>query len=214
MGYICCTSWSLASDNDTSVDILNHNAIFNTKVHEFHQELGDQHPEVFISLVQTYLTSMYGSNLWDLYSCSADKLYSAWNFLIKDVYKLPYATHRHIAYNITDKTHLRVSLLRRFINFYKKLEMCSKPEILHLFYLQHTNQRSAFGRNCANICSEFKATSIKDLNYGDISMPELMDNTQAYRIPLLKELLNLTNNTNCELPQIGSAHVIDFICCQ
>ena len=92
--------------------------------------------------------------------------------------------------------------------------MCAKPEILHLFYLQRTDQRSAFGRNCTNICKEFDATCITDLKYGDISMPELMDNTQAYRIPLLKELLNLPNSTNCDLPQIGAAHVIDFICCQ
>ena len=117
------------------------------------QEFGDQYPEVFIKLVQIYLTNMYGSNLWDLYHLSADKLFLAWNFLIKYTYDLLFATHRQIIYNITYQTHLRVSIIRRFVNFYSKLSMCCKPEIVHLFNLQKSDVRSVFGRNCANICN-------------------------------------------------------------
>ena len=73
----------ITTDEDTSADILSSKAIFITKAHELRQELGDQNPEVFIRLVQIYLTSMYGSNLWDLYHNSAGKLFSAWNTLIK-----------------------------------------------------------------------------------------------------------------------------------
>ena len=204
---------TITIDENTSTDILSNKAIFNTKVHELRQELGDQHPEVFIGLVQTYLTSMYGSNLWDLYHNSANRLFSAWNFLIKETFNLPYATHRHIVYNITEKTHLRVSLLRRFLNFYKALGMCSKPEIVHLFFLQKYDQRSVFGRNCFNICNEFEVNNISDLKYRDIHMPTLMDETQEWRLPFLSDLLSLRNNDQCDIPENDLVSMIDFVCC-
>ena len=68
---------------------------FISKVHVLRQELGDQHPEVFMKLVQLYLTSMYGSNLWNLFGDAAGKLYSAWNMLLKNTFGLPFATHRY-----------------------------------------------------------------------------------------------------------------------
>ena len=178
------------------------------------QELGDQHPEVFISLVQIYLTSMYGSNLWDLYHSSAEKLFSAWNFLIKNTFSLPFVTHRHIVYNITNKTHLRVALIRRFIKFYKKLEMSSKPEFIHLFSLQKSDQRSVFGRNCTKICREFQADKITDIRFEDVSMPVLMDDSQNWRIPFLHDLLRLRDDVLCDIPKIDITQMIDFICCK
>lgn len=202
------------TEEDTSADILSHKAIFNTKVHELRQELGDQHPEVFISLVQTYLTSMYGSNLWDLYHSSADKMFSAWNFFIKNTYNLPYATHRHIVYNITEKTHLRVSIFRRFLKFYTKLEMCNKPEIVNLFYMQRYDQRSVFGRNCAKICHEYNVFNVNEVKYNDVSMPTLTDDSQDWRIPFLNDLLKLRNdNTHCDIPRSDIVQLIDYICC-
>ena len=204
----------ITTDEDTSADILSKKAIFNTKVHELRQELGDQKPEVFLRLVQTYLTSMYGSNLWDLYHSSAVKLFSAWNFLIKNTYNLPFATHRHIVYNISNKTHLRVALIRRFIKFYMKLQMCSKPEIVHLFYKQKCDQRSVFGRNCIKICREFNTDNVSDILLNDVSMPVLMDESQNWRIPFIHDLIlllddPLSDNVNSDFRQI-----LDYICYQ
>ena len=203
----------ITSVNDTSADILRNKSIFNTKVHELRQELGDQHPEVFLSLVQTYLTSMYGSNLWDLYHSSADKLYTAWNFLRKNTFNLPYATHRYILYNISEKTHLRVALFRRFINFYKKLELCSKPEIVHLFSLQKLDQRSVLGRNCTKLCREYNVTTVNEIHKNDVSMPILMDDSQKWRIPFLHDLLHLRDQPQCDIPQNDILQIIDYICC-
>ena len=204
----------ITKDEDSSKAILSSKAIFNSKVHELRQELGDQYPEVFISLVQVYLTSMYGSNLWDLYHVSAEKMFSAWNFFIKNTFSLPFATHRHIVYNITNKTHLRVALLRRFINFYKKLENCSKPELIHLFSLQKCDQRSVFGRNCSKICHEFNVVKINDIKLKDVSMPVLMDDSQNWRIPFLHDLLGLHDEPSCDIPKIDITQMIDFICCK
>ena len=118
---------------------------------------------------------MYDSNLWDLYHPSANKLFSAWNSLIKYTYNLPFATHKQILYNITEHTHLRVSIIRRFLNFYKKLSLCSKPEIINLFNLQKNDVRSVFGRNIANICHEFNYNNMLDIKREIfVCLPRLM----------------------------------------
>ena len=204
---------TITTHDVTNFDVLSHKAIFNSKVHELRQELGDQHPEVFISMVQTYLTSMYGSNLWELYHASANKLYSAWNFLIKNAFNLPYPTHRYITFNITNKTHIRVSLLRRFVNFYTALALCPKPEIVHLAHLQKSDQRSVFGRNCAQICNEFNVNSINELDCRDICMPSIMEERQEWRIPMLMDLINMRDDTNCDLPADVMTNFINIICC-
>ena len=68
-----------------------------------------------MTLVQIYLSSMYGSNLWDLFDCHAEKLYISWNVLIRTTFKLHFATHRYIVYNLTKIPHIRISLLKRFV---------------------------------------------------------------------------------------------------
>ena len=83
---------------------------FISNVHELRQEVGDQHPEVFMRLVNLYLTCMYGLNLWNIFSDIANKLYSAWNMLIKNTFELPHAPHSYILYNISNITHLKIAL--------------------------------------------------------------------------------------------------------
>ena len=199
---------------DTSADILSSKGLFNSKVHEFRQEFGDQHPVVFIKLVQIYLTSMYGSNLWDLYHPSANKLFSAWNSMIKYTYNLPFATHKQILYNITEQTHLRVSIIRRFVNFYKKLSLCSKPEIINLFYLQRNDVRSVFGRNIANICHEFNTNNMLDIKPRDICMPAPTDDSLTWLLPLLNDLILLRNDPRCDIPTNDILCMINDICCR
>lgn len=206
----------ITTEEDTSADILIRKGEFNSKVHELRQELGDQYPFVFIQLVRTYLTSMYGSNLWDLYHASAEKLYIAWNFLIKNTFKLPYATHRYILYNITEIPHLRVALLRRFVKFYNKLQMCNKPEILHLFYLQRSDQRSVFGRNCRKLCAECGVVSVDYVNVKSVCMPIEMGVSDEWRMPFLLDLLDLRdyNSINSDISKEHIDSMISLICCE
>ena len=55
----------IVSTEDDAKDILSRRGEFIYNVHQLQQELGDQHPDVFMRLVQIYLSSMYGSNLWN-----------------------------------------------------------------------------------------------------------------------------------------------------
>ena len=83
-------------DENMDHDIFAKRAEFITKIHSLTQELGSQHPSVFIKLVRIYFCSFFGSNLWDLYSLPSNRLFTTWNVSVRQFYNLPFATHRHI----------------------------------------------------------------------------------------------------------------------
>ena len=202
------------TDESTQHDILLRKGEFISKVHSLRQEVGAQVPDVFMFLVQSYLSSMYGSNLWDIFGVWTNKVFIAWNSLIRDTFKLPYATHRNILYNISKITHIRSSLIKRFIKFYSRLEVCQKPEVRHLLTKQKLDCRSVFGRNCFHICKNFKVTDVKRVNFIDISMPIDIEVLQSWRLPFLLDLLTLRDSNCSDIPVSHLNDLIQFICCQ
>ena len=194
---------------DYSKDILCRRGEFISNVHQLQQELGDQHPDVFMRLVQTYLSSMYGSNLWDLFGVSSEKLYIAWSVLLKLTFKLPHPTHRYILYNICSIPHLRISLLKRFVKFYRKLQNCKKPEIINLFLLQRRDPRSVFGINCLGICGEMGVPSVDRVNVNKIKMPINLPEDQEWRMNFIRDLLTVP-----DIPQGDIDIMLNFICCE
>ena len=202
------------SDENMSHDLLHKRAEFISKLHALRQDIGNQDPDVYMSLVSIYLISLYGSNLWDLYSAAADKLYASWNVLIKDTYNLPFATHRYISQEMFSKPHIRICLLKRFAKFYEKLKLCKKPQVSHLFHLQKSDYRSTFGRNCRHLCREMNVDSVEDVILTDIAMPIKMEVCNSWRLPFLKELLVMREGNyddNISINEIQD--VINHICC-
>ena len=194
-----------------SHDILIKRAIFISNVHALRQELGYQDPEVFMQLSQTYLGSMYGSNLWDLYSSQANRIFTSWNMLIRTSFNLPYATHRYILYNITNIPHIRISLIKRFIKFYSRLESSFRPEVRLLFNLQKSDCRSTFGRNCFNICNEFDVRFPDQVKCNNISMPIKMPDNESWRIPFIFDIIN-SRDSNSVLNSDEINYILEHVC--
>ena len=201
-------------DESMSHDLLKKRTEFISSLHALRHEIGNQDPDVFMSLVYIYLISLYGSNLWDLYSTTADSLYSTWNIMIKNNYNLPYPTHRYISQELFCKPHIRICLRKRFIKFYGKLKICSKPQVTHLFNIQKYDFRSIFGRNCLFLCSEMNVTRVEDIDVKTISMPEQTEEQEAWRVPFLKDLISLRDGKGgTDIPKTDIQDVINFICC-
>lgn len=208
--------------SNSNVDISSKKAIFLTKTYSLRQELGVQNPDVFMNLVQIYLCAMYGSCLWDLYSIEATSLFIKWNNLIRNTYDVPYKTHRYIVndlclYPIVGEVkhipHLRVSLLRRFLKFYTRLENCHRPEVVHLFNLQKYDRRSIFGRNCMNLCSEYHAASVNNINSQSVSMRIITNDSDKWRVPYIRDLLSLRSDETCNIPRANLDCMLNFTCC-
>lgn len=200
-------------DECPSHDLLKRRGEFIGKVHSLRQELGDQNPDVFMSLVRTYLSSMYGSNLWDLFSVESEKLFISWNTCIRTTFNLPLATHRYIVYNLTKIPHIRISLLKRFVKFYDKLSNSSKPEVRHLFNIQKYDCRSTFGRNCFNILKEYRVPDVHAVDTSKIAMPIVIKENDKWKIPFVRELLCLRDESlESNLIDSEIKHIITHVC--
>ena len=200
-------------DETMSHDLLIKKATFISKVHALKQELGDQDPSVLIKLVRIYFCSFYGSNLWDFYDESTNKLFITWNNSIRDFYKLPFPTHRYILQDLVDVPHLRTCLFRRFLNFYASLRDCPKYEVRHLFNLQKSNVSSSFGRNCIYLCREFNVRNMDQIVREDIANPYVTSDSNAWKIPFLKELISLRDGyAYSDLTKRELLDIIDYVC--
>ena len=172
---------TINKNESSSDDIMRSRAEFISNIHALYQELGNTPPHVFLSLVQTYFTSFYGAVLWDLQSNAATRLYSTWNVHIRNAYNLPYATHRYILQELSNRPPLQVSFCKRFTKFCEQIKKSKRPEVLHLFHLQKFDYRSTFGKNYLNII-------LLKRNYGvNYKCPI----GEEWRFPLIKELLQV-----------------------
>ena len=203
----------LNGDESSDHDILFRRAEFISKERALRQEIGDQDPNVYMLLVRSYLCAMYGSCLWNLFSAAADKLYKSFNVLIRNNYGLPYATHRYICYEICNIPHLRISLFKRFIKFYLRVEKCPKPEIQNLFLLQKSDVRSTFGHNAINICNELNAQSINDIRISSIVMPGAITAENEWLLPFLFDLLELRKHNTNLIPMTDVNDMIFYTAC-
>ena len=171
-------------DEKSDHDILKSRGEFIGNIHSLYQELERINPYLFLRLVNIYLSSFYGSNLWDLNSPSAYKLYSTWNTMIRNNFDLPYGTHRFILQQFNCRKPLQQEFYNRFVKFVSHIEKCGKEEVLHLCNMQKHDSRSIFGKNYKDIFI-FKK---------DVTVPYVTAVEDAWKINFVKELISLRCN--------------------
>ena len=172
---------TITSDECMSHDMLIRRGEFIGKYHALRQELGAQYPAVYIKLINIYLISMYGSNLWDLGNNYASKVYTEWNKAIRSIMNLPIATHRYILEELSGTEHLQIKLCKRFQKFHMKVKQCSNPLVANLYRLQAHDMRSIFGRNCA----------LTNKDYSENNKAYVTPENQEWRLNLIAELMQV-----------------------
>ena len=160
------------------------------KIHSLRQEFGNVDPMVYMALVSVYLSSFYGSNLWDLNGAGSQRLYATWNIMVRMTFNIPRESHRYLIQPISGQKHLKVQLLKRFKNFVKILNGCNKPHLRYLAQLQENDMRSTYGRNCRNLCNDANVNTPEEVNIENISYIHLSPE-ESWRVPFLKELLEV-----------------------
>ena len=179
-------------------DLLQKRGAFIGGFHELQQEIGLQDPSVMLKLVNTYISSFYGSTLWDHNSAESYKLWTAWNKMLNVTFKLPFGTHRYILNELSTLPHLKTMLDNRFRKFRSSLQACNKPQVNHLESIQAVDNRSPYGRNCLNITS-----AIQSAEYFPVPHEE------KWRIPVVRDILNcqISGFTELELQEM-----LRFVC--
>ena len=153
--------FDLHKDESPDHDLMKKRGQFIGKLYAMRQQLGNIDPLVYTKLVSIYLTSFYGSPLWDLSSESANRLYSSWNIMTRITYDIPRESRTFLIEPISETTHVKQKLLKRFLKFHKTLGESDKPHLKFLKNLQETDLRSTFGRNTRFALLELGADSIE-----------------------------------------------------
>ena len=199
-------------DEDMSHDLNAKRGEFISNIHSLRQEFGRLNPHVFLRLVSTYCSSFYGSNIWDLSGDSAIKLWTTWNVLLKTSFNLPFGTHRYFLNNIVNQPHLKLKLLKRFVNFHDSIVNTDSALIQMLYNEQHHDVRSVFGRNCSllmDLCGGNGFSSNKVLQHIVYPVPE----GQQWRLSMLHELLDLRGAGSQSLNTEEIDVIMNYICC-
>ena len=100
-------------DQSADHDLMNKSGKFIGKLYSLRQQLGNIDSIVHTKLVSIYLTSFYGSPLWDLFSASADRLYKSWNIMTRISLDIPRETKTFFIEPVSDSSHVKQRLLKR-----------------------------------------------------------------------------------------------------
>ena len=86
-----------------------------------------------VKLYNIYASSLYGSNLWDLFCVNTVKLKTSWNTGINILFGFPRQTHRYYIEQIADQIHLKTYMLcSRFVSFFYSFCKCPKLSLQQL----------------------------------------------------------------------------------
>ena len=132
--------------------------------------------------------------------------------MVRMTFDIPRNSHKYLIEPISQNSHLKIKLVKRFINFAKTLSKCDKPHIKYLHNVQQYDYRSVYGRNCRNICTESKVETILEASHNKISY-EPVPPQEEYRLSLIHELLEMrSGNLSCELTKDEISIMLVTLC--
>ena len=146
----------------------------------------------FHYILNIYSTSFYGSGLWDVFGASCEKFYTSWNMAVRNIFNLPWTTHRYWIENISNCLHPKVMLCSRYVKFHQSLISSKKSSVRFLSRLLENDRRTVFGRTLSHIKSKCEVATNKELSANLVkskmkyfSVPEV----EQWRADPLHELL-------------------------
>ena len=144
------------------------------KVNSLFQGLYFADPCVEIKLMTIYVSSFYGSGLWDLFSPVCDRLYRAWNVAVRVGMNIPATTHRYLVEPVSGICHAKTLLCSRYLKFTEQFCNSTKRFMEDMRTTMGKNLfkiRKALGNmeyTTSNIKRHFRYTfQYQMLSYGD-----------------------------------------------
>ena len=179
-------------------DIVEKRAQYIDRNNELMQEFSfaDRKTKTFINNV--FNTSFYGSVLWDLQCKEAEMLYNTWSVSLRKINMLERNTHRYFIEPISDTTHIKLALKKRFLNFTKKISTTKKCAARNIFNLIKYDCRSTTGKNLRSIMLECGSMDVDSITSKDIATIDFypVPPNEQWRIGLAIELLEARDEGN------------------
>ena len=183
----------LTKDGTDVKDITSKMYSFIGKYHSLCQVLKHKDPRIYIKLINIYFCDLYGSNLWNLFSKSAEKFYTMWNKMVRFVFKLPSMSHRYLLEPLSNTPHLKTKLTDRFLEFQETVQNSLRPSIKNLYNLQVNDFRSDFGHNVQMINGMLNIDNLSFAKRGSVKYHPIQTYDE-WRISILNELVTMKSN--------------------
>jgi hypothetical protein len=183
---------------------------------EIMQEFHFAHPSTKIKLNNIYNTHFTGSVIWDLFSRETVMVENTWNVSIRKMCNLHRKTHRYIIEPISEVTHIKFSLLKRFLKFTYALAGSSKHPVQALFNILKRDCSSTTGSNLRRIMRLVGKDDINEIQIKDLSPLQFcpVKKEDEWRVNIVRELLEAkskqVNINNMDNDDISS--ILDYIC--
>ena len=179
--------------NGMKIDIRNKRANYITKNNEIIQEFYFAHPKTKIELNQIYNSHFTGSPLWDLFSRESEMLFNTWNKSIRLMSDVSIRTHRYFLEPLAGTRHLKITLMKRFLNFVQQIESSSKVLPKLLLQTIRNDARSTTGSNLRNILlltRKYDISKLVPLDALEIQYEPIMEENK-WKIDMTKELIDV-----------------------
>ena len=112
----------ISSDQNDASDIAYKRGIFYGNINKLLANLGSLPSSTLNVLFQSYCSSFYGSQLWDLSSKYINDIYISWQKGMRRIWKLPYQTHRYLLpYLSPSNLHVETHFIFRFLKLYESM---------------------------------------------------------------------------------------------
>ena len=172
------------------------------------------------SLFKSYCCSFYGSCSWDLNSATTNKIYIQWNKAVRNIWHVPYTTHKCLLPHILHDLSVKDQMLIRFVKYYASLLKCDNYVVKYFCMRSAYYADSTLGINCACIWKLFKL-NVYSLNaplckYVENSiwsncLLSCMNDVQTGNF--IRELCFLRDNDSfCPVPKQDLKDILEMLC--
>ena len=184
------------------------------KINSLLQEFHYTSPNVTMKLLSSYVTSFYGSQLWDIQSPECDRIFKAWNVMVRNVYHLDRCTHRYFVEPISGYLHPRTMLASRLVKFYRSCCDSYKLVMRLLVHLVESDNRTVLRRTLTLL--------LRECNLNNQSPEQLTPNIlktsckyaaipqdETWRLNLVKEIMD----TKLAIPEFDKTELKSIMKC-
>ena len=121
---------------------------------------------------------------------------NAWNVSIRKMFDIPRETHRYMIEPLSETSHIKSIMIKRFISFIKQLENCPKKLVGNLLTLIKRDVNSTTGSNLKQILNLTTKTSIDELvaSDADILVYHPIPEHEKWRVPIMKDIISARMN--------------------
>ena len=150
------------------------------------------------------------------YSKASKSLYNTWNVAIWKMFELPFRTHRYFIEAISERRHLKFSLLKQEIKFANALRYNKKRTIKSEFSLLEEDTGSIIVKNLHKIMRLCGKSNVRDTTCTDIDglNYNAVTDGKKWTLNFLKEVINLRDGI-LFVPEISREeilNILDYVC--